>query len=530
MDEEDKLKTPLLNQADEVHHESAASAVTLSSNSMETLMTADIEKGSAENASKIEQFFNEGVKPQTRTGTSVTSVEHPKTPARLCCFLKFYPTKAIITIMDKNGKKAQYLWNSRDHRKMRFPLSLDQVDKKEQNLITNLHHPKDFFQRFHLLSWQPHNVTWYNCWIGGIANTLWVINGVYAVWPELARGANGAVNITYWTGVIGAFMFIITGYLGYVESINHTHNDIRIPAFGDNSGGDDKSMTCADPNERKNQHKILHYGLHHNALGSKLETDEKSKQIKNIIAKGYPVVQDCDTGLYLSTRSYARTLEKFNGDTDAMSQAFMGRDLKLRLGNAVVKVQVESIQNAESDAAGFERPETPGYVWWMKHPDIRNIGVFNAIVFFVSTIIFWIPALAWLPMGTLGSPDLASTIFWVYILQMIPSVGFIYVGHAAMAEAAGSWVKPNFSSIGWWISLFNTVGGYGFLLYPILSLPMEVGEPGCCDSLYKWGAAMATFWGSCAFWIAGLLQCVEFSSEHPITLSTGGLERGKKEK
>lgn len=103
-------------------------------------------------------------------------------------------------------------------------------------------------------------------------------------------------------------------------------------------------------------------------------------------------------------------------------------------------------------------------------------------------------------------------------------MGFVYVGHAAMAEAASSWVKPKFSSLGWWISFWNTIGGYGFLLYPILYLPSVVNEDKDYDDLNKWGASMATFWGSCAFWISGILQCIEFSSQHPIRFT------GKKKK
>ena len=107
----------------------------------------------------------------------------------------------------------------------------------------------------------------------------------------------------------------------------------------------------------------------------------------------------------------------------------------------------------------------------------------------------------------------------VHFFQIIPSMGFVYVGLASMAEASGSWIKPNFNYIGWWASLCNMLGGWGFLLYAILAIPGVVGEPGCCGDLNKWGADFATFWGSCFFWVAGLLQIIEFSSQHPISLS-----------
>ena len=164
-----------------------------------------------------------------------------------------------------------------------------------------------------------------------------------------------------------------------------------------------------------------------------------------------------------------------------------------------------------------------------------------------SQILFFIPACAWLPMGNKGA-SLPMTVFWVYVLQVraapghpfartdvwwqgasslttcrrfsaapqiVPSVGFVYVGHASMAEASGSWLKPC-NSIGWWASFFNWIGGYGFLLCAILALPGLYGEPGCCDFLNKWGSALSTFLGSCAFWVAGILEWIEFANPHPI--------------
>ena len=154
----------------------------------------------------------------TKTGDSIVAVDDMSGPC--CPFLpRFYPTHATIT----TGESHKYQWNSRDHRKMRYPLHL--VQGREDDMNATFHHPVSFMQRFRLVSYEPFNVTWYICWIGFIANTLWVVNGVYAVWPT----ANAAFNnyITYATGALGAFLFIVTGYLGFVEAINHTHDEGR---------------------------------------------------------------------------------------------------------------------------------------------------------------------------------------------------------------------------------------------------------------------------------------------------------------
>ena len=262
------------------------------------------------------------------------------------------------------------------------------------------------------------------------------------------------------------------------------------------------------------------YGISYSPIGFALDQEDalKDKLAKKIVADGYPLVTDESTGSCVTSSLFDRIL-KDNGSDLAVTEAkITGRVLDIRLGDHIIRVKIESLSSANKKSL-----EQSHYIWWTNKPDLHHIGVFNSLVFFICTIIFWIPALAWLPMDVLGSPDLAAEIFWVYVLQIIPSIGFVFVGHMSMAETSGtgSFVIPNLNCIGWWVSLFNTIGGYGFLLCPILYIPVLVGDPGCCDVLAIWGSYFATFWGSCSFWIAGVLQCIEFSSEHPITLRRG---------
>jgi len=110
----------------------------------------------------------------------------------------WHPTAAVVRTADG----VQYLWNSRAHRKLRYPKG--PADK----------HPEKWRHRIKFLGWEPSIVTWWNVWIGVIANTLWVVNGLYATWPGQASSADAATMISYVTGVVGAFLFIVTGYLG----------------------------------------------------------------------------------------------------------------------------------------------------------------------------------------------------------------------------------------------------------------------------------------------------------------------------
>jgi hypothetical protein len=53
------------------------------------------------------------------------------------------------------------------------------------------------------------------------------------------------------------------------------------------------------------------------------------------------------------------------------------------------------------------------------------------------------------------------------------------------------------------------------MAYAILAIP-GVLDAEKYSGLTKWVADLETFWGSCAFWVAGILTCFEFGSQHPV--------------
>merc|ERR1712238_162771 len=86
-------------------------------------------------------------------------------------------------------------------------------------------------------------------------------------------------------------------------------------------------------------------------------------------------------------------------------------------------------------------------------------------------------------------------------------------------------------SLGFWIGLFNTLGALGFLLCPLLYLPGYLcSEDDTCeyfcdaqeqcdtyfDDLNTWGGGFSTLLGSCFFWIAGVLECIEFADNRKL--------------
>ena len=456
------------------------------------------------------------VNPEDHTTSTTPSLmvqaDSARAPASLLCHT-WHPTQAVLRTKDgADGEEGAvtFHWDARAHRKLRFVQAVgDDAAKK--------YHPLSLWKRLSLWSWEPRIITWYNLLIGIVANTLWVVNGVYATWPEEATKANPE-NVSFATGVVGAFLFIITGYLGYVEALNQTHAAVRVPTSETTSSSSTTTTNKRGPFRRPQY--AAAYGkwkhpLSHSVTGA-MEDDLHHLRLSRLTQRGYPLVKDVETGQYVTEHLLHTGLDKYG--EKQFQEKIVGRPLEIVVHGDTLRVTVDElllshhppVKEKEEEAA----PQKPkqGYRWWTWAPDLHYIGVFSALVFFVCTIIFFIPAVAWLPMGN-HDPSLASTIFWDYILQIIPSVGFIFVGFAAMAEASGSWIRPH-NSIGWYASLCNTIGGFGFLLYPILYLPAVVGEPDCCDELSKWGASLATFWGSCAFWIAGILQWIEFCSQH----------------
>ena len=426
--------------------------------------------------------------------------------------INWYPTHATITV---DG--VSYQWDARSHRKLRYPAG------RVQDRV----HPNTCWGRVRFLGWEPRIATWYICIVNLFANTLWVLNGIFATWPHVVATSEKAELASFATGVTGAFLFIVSGYLGYIESINQTYSALYLPRHPDgdkdinNKKGsvDDKYIVYQNPardeflKTDKIYGKFSHFLVH---LADPIDTAK-------LLDEGYPIVQDVESNVILTAPIFDRLLASC--PPNAPNDILNGRPLYLRIGTHMVQVAVDHILTAK-EVAATSSPQQPGtttnpskpsrYLWWTWNPDVRHIGIFNSLVFFISTIIFFIPACSWLPMSRHGATN-ASYIFWTQVLQIIPCIGFIYTGHAAMAEASGSWWKPKINAIGWWISLFNAIGSWGFMSYAVLAIPGIV-DAQTYAALTVWGADFGTFWGSCAFEIAGILQCFEFGSQHPIFL------------
>jgi hypothetical protein len=322
----------------------------------------------------IDADIEAAVDPFANSGGEM-KVESASAPAGLFGH-KWHPTQGVITI---DGKK--YDWNARAHRKLRH-LWAEQAEE----------HPAKFLSRVRLVSWEPHIVTWYMIWIGVVANTLWVVNGLYVTWPEQAK-RESAEMISYVTGVIGAFLFIVTGYLGYIEAINQTYAAVRSPTDSDAAVryGPRENFKCADPIYGEYPSPIGH-GKH----GKYSEgTSSSQKEEVRLLELGYPLVQDVSTK-HLITAGLLKQYTKQHSPEET-EKAVVGRDFDIRVGEHVIRVCAKSFATAGEEQCPEDKknvvlslsaPIPRGYCWWTWQPDLSYIGIFNALVFFVSTVRF----------------------------------------------------------------------------------------------------------------------------------------------
>jgi hypothetical protein len=244
-----------------------------------------------------------------------------------------------------------------------------------------------------------------------IANTLWVVNGLYATWPDAVSSGEMAELTSFATGVVGAFLFIVTRYLGYIEAINHTFSGVVLPKTQDTW---DEAAAPATTHYKNTDTKQLRRFLrpttsHYGQWISSLTYPEEHLAVERLIRKGYPVVRDDVSEKLITGSLFDRFIEKHSTDS---SQTLKGRKVSIAIGDHVIHATIDDFDTIKGETKGTQLADNnKGYCWWTWHPDyIHHMGIFNSLVFFVSTILFFIPACVWLPMGRHGAST-ASLVF-----------------------------------------------------------------------------------------------------------------------
>lgn len=183
--------------------------------------------------------------------------------------------------------------------------------------------------------------------------------------------------------------------------------------------------------------------------------------------------------------------------------------------NLVGSPGIEGTQAIEDET----RPETDGtppgprsWVWWPSLDELRrhylhDIGFLACSAQMFGATIFWISGFTALPgIYNNMSPGLTDGIYWTP--QVVGGCGFVVSGTLFMIETQKHWWEPAPGVLGWWIGLFNLIGGVGFTLCPCFGF-----------SAAHWAqqqAAVSTFWGSFAFLIGSVVQWYESLDKYPV--------------
>lgn len=118
----------------------------------------------------------------------------------------------------------------------------------------------------------------------------------------------------------------------------------------------------------------------------------------------------------------------------------------------------------ESDLTGRS------WVWCPSKEDIRthylhSLGFLASFSQLIGASIFWISGLTALP-GIYDRMSRPITIIFFWTPQVLGGIGFIISGTLFMVETQSKWWKPAPRILGWWIGVWNLIGGVGFTLCP----------------------------------------------------------------
>ena len=160
--------------------------------------------------------------------------------------------------------------------------------------------------------------------------------------------------------------------------------------------------------------------------------------------------------------------------------------------------------------------QSRSWVWWPSNEDLRthylhSLGFLASLSQLIGATIFWIAGLTALP-GIYNRISRSITIVFYWTPQVLGGMGFIVSGTLFMLETQSKWWKPATRTLGWWIGLWNLVGGIGFTVCPAFGYDQS--------SWAQYQACLSTFWGSWAFLVGSVLQWYESLEKFPVEVES----------
>jgi hypothetical protein len=156
------------------------------------------------------------------------------------------------------------------------------------------------------------------------------------------------------------------------------------------------------------------------------------------------------------------------------------------------------------------------WAWFPSKTELRShymhdLGFVASFAQLIGATIFWVSGFTALP-GIYDHMSRPVTIIFYWTPQVLGGAGFIVSGSLFMLETQSRWYKPAFKTLGWWIGVWNLIGGIGFTLCPAFGYDER--------SWAQYQACLSTFWGSWAFLIGSVIQWYESLDKYPVEMHT----------
>jgi len=173
----------------------------------------------------------------------------------------------------------------------------------------------------------------------------------------------------------------------------------------------------------------------------------------------------------------------------------------------------------ETSSSGTVDLKGRTWTWWPTTKEltthyIHELGFLACLAQMCGATIFWIAGFTALPgINNHLSRGLAAGVFWVP--QIVGGLGFVVSGALFMIETQSrGWYVPAPRTLGWWIGLFNLIGGIGFTICPCFGLSSQHWA--------QYQSALSTFWASWSFLIGSVIQLYESLEKHPVEVDKSG--------
>lgn len=156
--------------------------------------------------------------------------------------------------------------------------------------------------------------------------------------------------------------------------------------------------------------------------------------------------------------------------------------------------------------------EARSWIWWPSTTDLRahyiySLGFLASFSQLCGATVFWISGLTALP-GIYNRMSRPIIIIFYWTPQVIGGLGFIVSGTLFMLETQSKWWKPAPRTLGWWIGMWNLIGGIGFTICPAFGYDKSTWS--------QYQACLSTMWGSWAFLIGSVVQWYECLEKFPV--------------